>query len=683
MTAVHVADTEANNSDPSYASSNGENDEGGGGEANGGQSAAHQEALPKHEKFTDEELDSMLYEWDEGVYPVREYHVKAAAQPPKQRHANDEAKPAKGDEEDKEDEEGYDEVYFDDFNTEEEAYVIEFYQPWCPHCQHYKPTYIEIAAAVTRRAVGTKVNFFAVSCELYANLCHTYEVHGYPTILGYGIGSDPFVRGIELNREDDDAPEMSAESIGDLLSIELAHEQVDGWKSSYSNSEDRRNREREKEETAAKAAELKHEWQSFPSTLNDRYHNAGLSLAFALKTGVYNGFGKLSDDRALALSDFLDLIDWTTPQAWCVRTGLVKELRLRFHDVVVSSKSNLIDMVERNQELHELRRGVAALDNLWGYIDAPRRLKRRNTITGLGGDVPDTKRTNELTSRNRKWTEACTHRLPAHGFTCGLWDLFHIISIGASLQDHQLYGFHAGYLTSHHDVALIIRNFVANFFACDVCRWNFIDMFDNCGHDHCNRLPSESSIILGESGETGRGAELVKELPLWLFQVHNAVNVRLMGEAAARDNREVTMEERRAALFPPVEICPRCWTDVETNEYDQDAVYNFLKSWYWPKKEYIDAGFASVLNRNLLARGIKVVQPKATLSSFFLTITITMGIFGCIIKLASVFGWGASGGKQHRHLHYPQNHASTARTNGNITTMVNKPRRNKFRRPPA
>ena len=674
MTAVADASAGSEtNSDP-FASSNGTNDE---KTNNRGQSAAAQEALPKLEKFTDEELDSMLYEWDDGVYPVREYHVKAAAQPPQQRHANDEANT--GDEADEEDEEGYDEVYLDDFNTEEEAYVIEFYQPWCPHCQHYKPTYIEIAAAVTRRAVGTKVNFFAVSCELYANLCHTYEVHGYPTIFGYGIGSDPFARGIELNGED--VPEMSAESIGDLLSIEMAHEQVDGWKSSYSNSEDQRNREREKKDAAAKAAELKHEWQSFPSSLNDRYHNAGLSLAFALKTGVYNGFGKLSDDRALALSDFLELIDWTTPQTWSVRTELVKELRLRFHDVVISSKSNLIDMVERNQELHELKKGDAALDHLWGYIDAPRRPKRRNTITGLGGDVPDTKRTNELTSRNRKWTEACTHGLPAHGFTCGLWDLFHIISIGASFQDHQLYGFHAGYLTSHRDVALTIRNFVANFFACDVCRWNFLDMFDNCGHDHCNRLPSESSIILGESGDIGRGAELVKELPLWLFQVHNAVNVRLMGEAAARDNREVTMEERRAALFPPDEICPGCWTNVETNEYDPDAVYKFLKSWYWPKKEDIDAGFASVLNRNLLARGIRVVQPKATLSSFFLTISITMGIFGCIIKLASVFGWGASGGKRRRYILYPKNHAST--TNGSITTMANKPRRNKFRRPPA
>ena len=631
------------------------------------------QVLSKDAKFTDEELDSMLYEWDEGVYPVREYHAKASVQPPKQQRPQ----PPAADANDGAEEEEYDKVYLDDFNTEEEAYVIEFYQPWCPHCQHYKPTYIEIAAAVARRAVATKVNFFAVSCELYTNLCHTYDVHGYPTILGYGIGSDPFVRGIELNG--DDAPDLSVESIGELLSIELAHEQVDGWQSSYSNSEDRRNREREKEEGAIKAAETKREWQSYPSTLNDRYHNAALSLAYALKTGVYTRFGKLSDDRALALSDFLDLVDWTTPQSWSVRTGLVKELRLRFHDVVISSKANLIELVERDQDLHEQKKGDAATGHLWGYIDAPRRPKRRNAITGLGGDVPDTKRMDKIASRNRKWTEACTHGLPAHGFTCGLWDLFHIITIGASLQEHQLYGFHGGYLTSHRDVALTIRNFVANFFACDVCRWNFIDMYDNCGHDHCNRLPSESSIILGESGGTGRGAEVVKELPLWLFQAHNAVNVRLMDEAAARANRNVTLEEKRAALFPPVAMCSKCWTNVETNEYDPDAVYNFLKTWYWPKREGIDNGFASVLNRNLVARGIRVVRPKATLSSFFLTMAITVGIFGVILKLAN--SYTSSRGSTGSAKLYQQRYNS--RKKHSTSSTASNPQRQRFRRPPA
>ena len=40
--------------------------------------------------------------------------------------------------------------------------------------------------------------------------------------------------------------------------------------------------------------------------------------------------------------------------------------------------------------------------------------------------------------------------------------------------DHELYGFHRGYFVSPHHVAETIRNFVAYFFSCDVCRTNFL-----------------------------------------------------------------------------------------------------------------------------------------------------------------------------------------------------------------
>lgn len=36
------------------------------------------------------------------------------------------------------------------------AHVVEFYQPWCPHCQHYKWDYIEIAMETKRRATTTQ-----------------------------------------------------------------------------------------------------------------------------------------------------------------------------------------------------------------------------------------------------------------------------------------------------------------------------------------------------------------------------------------------------------------------------------------------------------------------------------------------------------------------------------------------
>lgn len=53
-------------------------------------------------------------------------------------------------------------------------------------------------------------------------------------------------------------------------------------------------------------------------------------------------------------------------------------------------------------------------------------------------------------------------------------NIFHILTIGSSKPEHELYGFHRGYIVSPHHVAESIRNFVAYFFSCDVCRTNFL-----------------------------------------------------------------------------------------------------------------------------------------------------------------------------------------------------------------
>lgn len=94
-------------------------------------------ASPKHSRFTREELDSMLYEWDEGTYPIQEYHVQVLEQqPPKAAAADgnayDTAKNSTGSTP-SDSEEDEIKVYLN-FSTDEEAHVVMFYQPWCPHC---------------------------------------------------------------------------------------------------------------------------------------------------------------------------------------------------------------------------------------------------------------------------------------------------------------------------------------------------------------------------------------------------------------------------------------------------------------------------------------------------------------------------------------------------------------------
>jgi thiol-disulfide isomerase/thioredoxin len=53
------------------------------------------------------------------------------------------------------------------------AHVVEFYAPWCPHCQHFKWEYIEIAKETKRRATATPGTFiFLHTTALFLPLFH-------------------------------------------------------------------------------------------------------------------------------------------------------------------------------------------------------------------------------------------------------------------------------------------------------------------------------------------------------------------------------------------------------------------------------------------------------------------------------------------------------------------------------
>ena len=116
-------------------------------------------------------------------------------------------------------------------------------------------------------------------------------------------------------------------------------------------------------------------------------------------------------------------------------------------------------------------------------------------------------------------------------------------------------------------------------------------MYDSCGHDHCNRLKSEIAVgPIDGSDDPSR-----MELALWLWEVHNSVNARLMKEAAARQNREVSHEEILASKFPTLKLCPDCWLDTNMTKYDNATVFRFLDEWYWPTHEPSNAQFKSVI----------------------------------------------------------------------------------------
>lgn len=177
-------------------------------------------------------------------------------------------------------------------------------------------------------------------------------------------------------------------------------------------------------------------------------------------------------------------------------------------------------------------------------------------------------------------------------------NLFHILTIGSSKPKHELYGFNRGYFVSQQDVAKNIADFVEYFFSCDVCRTNYLQMYRSCGHDNCNRLKSEISMAETDGSDPTR-----MELVLWLWEVHNSVNARLMKEAAARQYREVTTQETLASSFPTTKQCPDCWLDANMTKWDSVKVFHFLEEWYWPTNEPADKQFQAVIGGPVGGKG--------------------------------------------------------------------------------
>ncbi len=410
-------------------------------------------------------------------------------------------------------------------------HILACFNPFrCPHCQHYKPHYLELANELQSRSISQQITFHAVSCTLNLDVCQWYEVHGYPTVMGWG-GSTEYQNitdvGIILN----EYTPFDANSVAADMKFDIAEGGISATKFEkeyvYSNSTDQKEFDNWKENRIKEVIQDLKESYDFEQDINDRYHNAAVSLAYVLKTGVYTSKSRLTIAQKSALREFLGLVEWATPLHWNLRSTLVRELyhNFEFDAAGLGGKDDLIHIVERYQQ-NPLKTGNRREELLWGYIDESKSrsidsFRRRSVVRGTLGAEHGIHLVDENIERKERtsWTTACTHDRPNSGFTCGLWELFHILTIGASQTENQMYGFSQGYIVSSKEVASILRNFVANFFHCVVCKNNFLKMYDECGHEHCTRLSSHVPFL--EKAKDG-GSDSSRELALWLWEVHNA-----------------------------------------------------------------------------------------------------------------------------------------------------------------
>jgi hypothetical protein len=179
----------------------------------------------------------------------------------------------------------------------------------------------------------------------------------------------------------------------------------------------------------------------------------------------------------------------------------------------------------------------------------------------------------------KSWSESCSRGMPDEGFTCGLWELFHAMTVGVVDYNNMV---HERRRLSTEKAAHSLRDFIENFFQCSECRANFLKAYDSCSHDRCRRLSTDVNGLAREK------ITAWAQLPLWLFETHNAVNVRLMKEKAEREGRVPTMDDEIEVMWPPRADCLPCWNeDKATGKLSPNptVVYKWLQLEYGQRDE--------------------------------------------------------------------------------------------------
>lgn len=402
------------------------------------------------------------------------------------------------------------------------------------HCQSFKAKYIALAKEINHRLPDdeSEINFHAVSCSVYHWVCMQNNVKGFPTfVLFHADSAEP-----HWLKEEEMTVERIAETFG--VQLQAPPEMGNGLDSN-----------REGIDEIAPIDILGASVNGLARTRETLYKDAALSFVHALKTGIFlhEDGGETRDSlnsvQREVFSDWIDLLSWSLPPSWILHT-LINEIRNNI-DYVMDSEENLMLTVSKHEALV------------------------------LGG--------------NMKWSTQCSEHA---GYSCGLWGLLHIISMGVIERHRAVLG--ARDQVSTQFVARTTRNYIEHFFDCKQCKEYFLSMYDTCGFNHCRRFKQSQKVPSKEPWS---------EFSLWLWEVHNDVNIKL-AKVASKGEDSGDRRNRNADVFswPSQGECPAC--RGITGKWDKDAVLSHLKRAYW----YVP--ILSVFDRDPFPRSPHLSKPR-------------------------------------------------------------------------
>jgi hypothetical protein len=212
---------------------------------------------------------------------------------------------------------------------------------------------------------GLKLKIYAISCVPHKSVCRGNGVKNYPRVKMYLADS---TTPIEINHRHVHPFEV-LKKLGEQNAFQDVEEE---W--------DMEQEEEEHEHAPDSAAVLLGSGESFwiPRTKKEIYHDAYLSFDFMMRNSIFTSKEPMSEDAQESFADFIHVLSEVLPPTW----------RLQWS--VAEIAENIEDALQSEEKL------LAIVDN--------------------------------YPPRKKKWSKSCTRGKGHMGYTCGLWQLFHIMT---------------------------------------------------------------------------------------------------------------------------------------------------------------------------------------------------------------------------------------------------------------
>jgi thiol oxidase len=403
--------------------------------------------------------------------------------------------------------------------TAAEALLVEFFMPWCGHCQHFKPEYAAAAAAVASR-----VATYAVDCTKEGKLCASFGAKSFPTVM-LGLPSAFAARDMDKLKTFKSKRYLAGEVVK-WVDEELGSSFAKTGAGARAVDAERRDDEKRLISRGRR--------EQAPESENDVVTSIVQSANVAdLERATVEMYAQMTSEAVFVSS----------PNA---RRAFVAFLRLM-------SETHPLETCYRG-----LTNVLHRMDDIWPLDGKNTTGEIRASLT-LGIRVCGASRGVDVTIVPR-WVDCAASVEGLRGYTCGVWMLLHAMSVRVPASQ-----------LSNEDFINAVRGWVEYFFPCAECRQHFLGMIDGeeNGFKEYETRADGSAMWLWRAHNVVN-ARLAEE------ETAPTGSVQTGSVLAKHDPKHPKIQ------FPSRSTCPLCYESAGVGEdsWDESHVSQFLTTHY-------------------------------------------------------------------------------------------------------